>query len=516
MFNRNGNPSGAKKPVIRREKVKVPVDQRTHAGNQNTAPSPKASSNRFQLSQRSDTKTLRSSASRTDDRPKEAKPLDPARRALGIKHGVKRKSATPDGPMFSSDESDAATDAFEPTVTQKRPKRDSHAVEGSGSRRLLVLQSAFEQGEGSAESLFIHGADVTSGEYANKFHSPWDDEDVSVVELQYPTVGPPERFELKSPKNSADDYRPLEDMIETVKQICEVYLPADVQDEHNHPQTRFVRRFGKAWRERNRSEVISTVHDFNTMLKRLVEDGTTRRQLAGQRALPRAMVSRIMTQIYSRTVSPKVEGLRRYENGSDNVYGELLSRFCSDIFNKVQLHHEHVFVDLGSGVGNVVLQAALEAGCESWGIEMMDNPCRLAELQAREFPARTRLWGIHCGSVHLLQGDFTDNAEIAKVLQRADVVLVNNQAFTPALNNKLRDMFLDLKPGCKVVSLKPFVPQGHKITMRNIGAVVNLFVQTKYEYFSESVSWTNEYGNWYVAEKDSGPLERFMKTNGLQ
>ena len=146
----------------------------------------------------------------------------------------------------------------------------------------------------------------------------------------------------------------------------------------------------------------------------------------------------------------------------------------------------------------------------------MKNPCDLAELQAKEFPGRSQLWGLKAGKVNLIRGDFTLNNDIAKVLQRADVVLVNNQAFTPGLNDKLRDMFLDLKDGCKVVSLKPFVPEGHKISMRNIDSVANLFVQQKFEYFSGSVSWTDQSGNYYIAIKDPRPLNRFMKAQGMR
>ncbi|KAI7515855.1 hypothetical protein KC317_g23642, partial [Hortaea werneckii] len=188
-------------------------------------------------------------------------------------------------------------------------------------------------------------------------------------------------------------------------------------------------------------------------------------------------IKRILDQIFVRTVSPKAEKLNAYKNGSDNVYGELFPRFISDIFKKTGLKHDQVFIDLGSGVGNVTLQAALEVGCESWGIEMMPNPCDLAELQAKEFAARTKLWGLDVGPVNLLRGDMTSHPEVPNILQRADVVLVNNQAFTPALNDKLRDMFLDLKPGAKVVSLKPFRPLGHKIAARNVDSVVNQFVQ---------------------------------------
>ena len=72
------------------------------------------------------------------------------------------------------------------------------------------------------------------------------------------------------------------------------------------------------------------------------------------------------------------------------------------------------------------------------------------------------------------------------------------------------------KDGARVVSLKPFVPDGHRITMRNLDFVANLFVQQRFEYFSNSVSWTDQSGYYYIATKDPKPLENFIKRNGCQ
>ena len=195
----------------------------------------------------------------------------------------------------------------------------------------------------------------------------------------------------------------------------------------------------------------------------------------------------------------------------DNVYGELLPRFVSKIFQETNLTSSQVFVDLGSGVANVVLQAALEIGCESWGCEVMENACVLAELQEAEFVSRCRLWGLAAGKVHLERGDFLTNAKIGDALKRADVVLVNNQAFTPELNDRLMNLFLDLKEKCQIVSLKSFVPQDHKITTRNLNSPANLLrVETK-PYYSNCVSWTNAPGTYCKATKDSKQLRDFTR-----
>ena len=498
-----GANANVKKPTVRRETVLVPVkrQQSPHGLHKPTTTSARPPTNRFQLSARSGAKPALS--------PK--KPQAPAKRAIAASGGLKRKSTTPERVHFSSDdESDSEVAASDSDASRKRIKSSVSSVESSGPRRSLVLESAF--GDTPQQIDFLNGSDATSGEHASKFDNPFSENDFETVELQYPSNSPRERFELKWPKNQKDDYQPMTDIIETIKTVTSFYFPDELREKYLNEETGWTRQFNRAWQRESIPEILDIVEEFNGVVKGLVEDDTIRRELDCKTRIPLDVVRRIMDQIYSRTVSPKVETLRAYQNGSDNVYGELLSRFCSNIFKQVDMKQEHVFVDLGSGVGNVVLQAALEVGCESWGIEMMKNPCDLAELQAKEFPGRTRLWGIDVGKVNLIRGDFTKNQEIVKVLQRADFVLVNNQAFTPALNDALLSMFLELKNDSRVISLKPFVPEGHKISMRNIGSVANLFVQQKLDYFSDCVSWTNQMGHYYIATKDPRPLEAFTKS----
>jgi len=220
---------------------------------------------------------------------------------------------------------------------------------------------------------------------------------------------------------------------------------------------------------------------------------------------PKKFIQLVLDQIYDRAVSPDVDTLTKYKNGTDNVYGELKFPFISRIFSETGLKSDQIFLDLGSGCGNVVLQAALQVGCESWGCEMMPNACTLASKQKKEFAARCRLWGIAPGKVCLERGDFLENEATKKILKKADVILVNNQAFTPRLNDKLKMFFLDLKDGCKVVSLKPFV-RNDQISSRNENDLGNIFSESKKGHFyANDVSWTDSgIGDYYIATR-GGP-----------
>lgn len=511
MFsNRN---AGTKKPTIRKETVLVEQKKPPPAP---APPARQPPANRFKLSETNG--KSKASPAPGKKRVKTDTP-EPAKRAIAASRGIKRKSTTPDGPAFSSDEEDDDSSdigAYDSDASRKRTKSSVSSVDSViGPRRPFVDESAFDTNKEPQQLNIVHGADATSAEHAAKFKAPWGQNDALTVELQYPTNSKRERFELKWPKNEKDDYRPMEDITETIDTICKNYFPPDLCEKYNSEGKGFGRRFKRAFKKESQEELCDIVNEFNEVVSSLVKDGTLRRELATKRHLSLDFVNRITTQIYGRTVSPKVESLRAYKNGSDNVYGELLPRFCSNIFQKIKLSHEDVFIDLGSGVGNVVLQAALETGCESWGVEMMPNPCDLAEAQVQEFPGRTKLWGIACGSVNLVRGDFTELPQITPVLQRADVILVNNQAFTPKLNELLIAMFLDLKDGAKIVSLKPFVPTDWRMMPRNLDSPLNLFTQKEYEYFSGNVSWTDQSGKYYIAEKDRRPLERFLKANRL-
>ncbi|KAL8930580.1 MAG: hypothetical protein Q9208_000450 [Pyrenodesmia sp. 3 TL-2023] len=317
-------------------------------------------------------------------------------------------------------------------------------------------------------------------------------------------------FELVEPVQS-DDFKPLDDIQETLEVVVNHYMRTSdavsfMDDSHG-----LLRRLKRAREKKNGALYISLIQVWNETVIRMRKLGVFTEVLDKLDWLDLRLIERILTQTYARTVSPTVSSLRQYENGTDNVYGELLPKFVSDIFRVTGLGPDHVFVDLGSGVGNVVLQAALEAGCESWGCEIMENACILADLQEQEFKARCRLWGLANGGIHLRRGDFLENTSIGNALQQADVVLVNNQAFTPELNDRLTSKFLDLKEGCKIVSLKSFVPAGHKITPRNLNSPYNILRVVEKRYFSACVSWTDAGGSYFVSTKDSSILQKFAE-----
>ncbi|CEG79916.1 Putative Histone-lysine N-methyltransferase, H3 lysine-79 specific [Rhizopus microsporus] len=82
--------------------------------------------------------------------------------------------------------------------------------------------------------------------------------------------------------------------------------------------------------------------------------------------------------------------------------------------------------------------------------------------------------------------------------------------YFPSINQALARLFLDLREGTKIISLKSFVPKNHKINQRTINMPESILRVETCEYFSEAVSWTNNGGNYYIATVDRSRLKPYF------
>lgn len=348
----------------------------------------------------------------------------------------------------------------------------------------------------------IHGLDMSSGDGSKDYKPAFSGTTTpAILELQYPSPSRPERFEAVDPLDSSEGYSPLNDIYFSIEEIITHYLPPELAVTLSSDTEGTVRLLKRAVSKNSPEDFKIEVAKFNTLIRENLSNGTIPRIIDDMHAIPLSLVKRITAQSYNRIVSPHAHRLRKVK-GKETTYGELLTPFVHKIFAQTSLNSSHVFVDLGSGVGNVVLQSALQTGAESWGIEKMDLAASLATLQAAELKARSRLWNIHLGPLHLLHGDFLDAPAIDAVLRRADVVLVNNKVFGETLNNSLLQKFLDLKVGCRVVSLESFGGAGAaRQGGRNEQSIAGLFEEERFESGSASVSWAGESVEYFIAVK---------------
>ena len=315
-----------------------------------------------------------------------------------------------------------------------------------------------------------------------------------------------------------DEFSPDLDILSTAEYVATYLLTSPESDELltgtlSGGSGGIVYNMRRAIRNERAQDFLENLNKYNNLIAKYRRDGTIKTNIARMKSLPFPLVEHILSQAYARTVAPEVESLKDYEAFTSNVYGELLPNFTTKLFRESGLGPGKVFVDLGSGTGNVVLHAALETGCEAYGCEIMKNATRLADRQKVEFAARCRMWGINPGKFRLEKGDFLESPRIAEALKRADVVLVNNYVFDSELNQRLLNLFLDLKEGARILSLKPFVPTNHVITTRNAENPVSRLRVEEKEYFSGSVSWTDTGGKYYVQTVDGSMLREFLASD---
>lgn len=143
--------------------------------------------------------------------------------------------------------------------------------------------------------------------------------------------------------------------------------------------------------------------------------------------------------------------------GHPITYGEITPVFVEQIIKELKLTPDDMFYDVGSGIGNVVLQVAAQVGCPSAGVEirpelnniardMQERLCKYLKQQNYTVP----IIKFHTGDALTDQFDFQD----------ATVLFVNNWCFNSVLEIDLFKKFeKTLKEGERKCSLhnSPFL-----------------------------------------------------------
>lgn len=133
-------------------------------------------------------------------------------------------------------------------------------------------------------------------------------------------------------------------------------------------------------------------------------------ELLNKRA-SKKLIKYIMHSIYNRAVYDP-DKLNQYEPFSPQVYGETSYDLINEMLKQVKLGENDIFIDLGSGVGNVVLQVAAMCNCKlSFGIEKADWPCKYAVDMEKEFKLLMNWFGKCYSNFVLYKGDFLDDKD---------------------------------------------------------------------------------------------------------
>ncbi|KAJ1743199.1 Nucleosomal histone H3-Lys79 methylase [Coemansia sp. RSA 1290] len=376
--------------------------------------------------------------------------------------------------------------------------------------------------DASAASL-VNSADAvrqSESQYVDYFQ--WQSDAKRDIELHLPGADSIETFSLRMPKSFEretdlrDEYLPINDLISTVRAIA-LYLvesPEFKRVVYEDNENGIMRQLERARNRRNGDDFVHAVYEFNRLLDQERANGDVR-PVFSKNQVPSDLAIHIVEQTYNRIVAPTVDMLRQYKAFSNNVYGEILPTLISEFIEHAKITADSTFIDLGCGIGNVVLQVAAQTGCYACGIEIMKVPAKLAKRQAQEFAKRMQLYNMGHSPVRIWHGDFCESTDVQRLLPQADVVLVNNYAFDSKLNQNLLQMFLDLKEGTRIISLKPFVTPDHKISARNIYSPESILTVRRYQYWSQCVSWTDSGGEYFVQTVDRSRMKKFLARHGM-
>lgn len=263
-------------------------------------------------------------------------------------------------------------------------------------------------------------------------------------------------------------------------------------------------------------DCIKTLCDkYNKILETVLKmnKGTSVAPKTSSRA-SQSLLKHIIQQVYNFAVADPTE-LNRYSPFSSETYGETNFDFMAQLIEKNQFRprEQDIFIDLGSGVGHLVLQMAASVDCKKcYGIEISDVPAGFAKVMEERF----RFWmdwhGKTYSDFELHHGDFFDKRYV-DFIKNAAYIFVNNYAFKPEVDHKLKQMFLDLKDGVQILSSKPFCSPKARVTERHltdIGSIMQVS-EIKPELKKDSVSWTPKPVPYYLHVLDASPVEKYYE-----
>ncbi|KAI9097004.1 histone methylation protein DOT1-domain-containing protein [Phlyctochytrium arcticum] len=330
-----------------------------------------------------------------------------------------------------------------------------------------------------------------------------DPSEIETFEVQYPGEEASEIFPFVVARKALE-YNPMKDIYSTTQMIVENCLRSEHRTVFGDTREGTLRSIQKACHKKNVEDLKAALEEWNEHMLTLKKKRTFATSEFTGPAASYHMVAHILEQAYSRSVAPSSSMLNNYEGFSNNVYGEVKHNFVNTLIKEAGIQPNHIFVDMGSGIGNVVLQVAAQVLCDSYGIEVMEIPAKLADKQKKEFLSRMRYYAKPCGRVTLKRADFLEDASMHEVIKQADIVFVNNYAFSAELNQMILAKFLDLKDGATMISLRSFAPVDRPTahSARRANAIESIF-RVKEKYFGrDCVSWMNEGGRYFVHTVD--------------
>ncbi|KAF3423108.1 hypothetical protein E2986_06738 [Frieseomelitta varia] len=296
------------------------------------------------------------------------------------------------------------------------------------------------------------------------------------------------------------------DVVETMRWVCEDLPDLKLPLENNILCDYDTRDYESM---KNLCDKFNRAIDSLVQLHNLKEKGTSLPSQRLNKRPSRGLLKHILQQTYNQAVV-EPDKLNQYEPFSPEVYGETSYELVCQMIDQIDVTEDDVFVDLGSGVGQVVLQMAAATLCKICiGVERADVPSRYAQSMEVNFRKWLNWYGKRCGEYRLVKGDFLAD-EHRESITGATIVFVNNFAFGPTVDHQLKERFADLRDGARIVSSKSFCPLNFRITDRNLSDIGTIMHVSEMSPLKGSVSWTGKPVSYYLHVIDRTKLERYF------
>lgn len=221
-----------------------------------------------------------------------------------------------------------------------------------------------------------------------------------------------------------------------------------------------------------------------------------------------SLLKHIILKVYNQSVL-EPDRLNLYEPFSPEVYGETSFDFVAQMAQETDFDEDTVFVDLGSGVGQVVLQvAAMTEVKQCIGIEKAETPSCYAERMDKNFRFWMRWYGKSYSDYELIRGDFL-SPENRHLIENASIVFANNFAFGPTVDHQLKQLFQEMRDGSRIISSRAFCPLQFRLTDRTLSDIGAMLHVREVQPKKGSVSWTGKPVSYYLHCIDRTKLQRY-------